>query len=509
MNAAFKLGSVLNATSTIEQTYVNWVGPAQDTASSTACWRKARIAKTCPLGYESKLGMCWTQCPYSYPVKCGLECIRQNDDCGSAVFSKVSSLVSTGFGIASWSVYGDMSKWTKSFQRAFRCTKYMISLTRSLIKFLRNINIWYPETPQDKLLTILYQIDNVIIDIPVAITYCMGSKVPMKVKYADSVITTAEYILREVMWHGDYIVSSWSNFKNFMKKIAFGDAIDSLNGTDIKSLKSALKSNSTCGYDMKRLLDRTWMTVAELRRLNPQISEDDIRVIMSHSNLVLNDIPIATNNCMDELLEKSDEYTAYATRDKLRKTFGAIVDDLISSGTSNNGTLLTAGEYAFKIADRAIGYWSIWDPFYISSLISEYVEPICGPTQLIGEIDDGNAEKALGMKTARDAFNNSEGMWTKVGDGTVTITFKSVDTKDVSVNIKSGGYKVDEVDVPAGKTVNWTSNSTVLGGKTLYLDRWRPGFLGLPGTRGGSLMLWIPHSTQGGSLQLNAMLNVS
>ncbi|KAL3660050.1 hypothetical protein V7S43_014972 [Phytophthora oleae] len=508
LNAAFKLGSVLNATSTIEQTYVNWVGTALDDSYSRACWRKAHIAKTCPLGYEDKLGMCWTQCPYSYPVACGLECIRQNDDCGAEVFYKVAVVVQTALSLSAWSVYGDMTKWAKSVQVAIKCTKYMISLTKSLVRYIRYIKVHDPETTQDKLLSILYQIDNVIIDIPVTISYCIGKKASDEVKFTDSVLTTAEYALRDIISNGAAIVSSWSAFTNFMKNITLGGSISSLSDTDITSLKSALKSNTTCGYDMKRLLDRTWMTVAELRRLNPEISEDDIRVVMSHSNLVLNDIPIATNNCMNELLEESDELTAYATRDTLRKTFGAIVDDLISAGTSNNGTLLRFGEYAFKIADRAIGFWSIWDPFYVSSVISEFVQSICGPTQLVGEIDDGNVKKALGMSIVQDAFNHSTGMWTKNGDGIVTINFKSADTKDVSVNIKSGGDKIAEVLVRAGKTRTWKANVTELAGKTLYLDRWRPGFLDLPGTGGGSLLLWVPQSTKG-SLDLTAVLNVS
>ncbi|KAL4095264.1 hypothetical protein PRIC1_008641 [Phytophthora ramorum] len=156
-----------------------------------------------------------------------------------------------------------------------------------------------------------------------------------------------------------------------------------------------------------------------------------------------------------------------------------------------------------------MGFYAIWDPWYVSTVVSEYFQPICGPTELIGEIDDGTAMKALGMKIVQGAFNSSDGMWTRVGDGTVTITFKSVDTEDVTVNVKSGGDKVDEVDVGAGETVTWTSNVTALGGKTLYLDRWRPGFLDLPGTGGGSLLLWVPRSTQGGMLRLNVILNVS
>uniref|UniRef100_H3GHP7 Uncharacterized protein n=1 Tax=Phytophthora ramorum TaxID=164328 RepID=H3GHP7_PHYRM len=507
--AAFKLGSVLNATSTIEPTYVNWVGSAFDTLSSSACWRKARIAKTCPLGFESKLGTCWAQCPYSYPIECGMECIRQNDDCGLAIFGKIAVVVQTALSLASWGMYGDMTKWPKKIQLAIKCTKYMISLTKSLVKYIRYIKVHDPQASQDKILAILYQIDNVIIDIPVAISYCIGKKASDNVKFADSVLMTAEYALREVLYNGAAIVSSWDKFAAFMKNITFGDSIASLEQTDITNMKTALESNSTCGYDMTRLLDRTWMTVAELRRRNPDISEDDIRAIMSQSNLVLNDIPIATNNCMGELIAESDEATAYATRDTLRKTFASVVDDLISSGTSNNGTFLTAEKYAFKVADRAMGFYAIWDPWYVSTVVSEYFQPICGPTELIGEIDDGTAMKALGMKIVQGAFNSSDGMWTRVGDGTVTITFKSVDTEDVTVNVKSGGDKVDEVDVGAGETVTWTSNVTALGGKTLYLDRWRPGFLGLPGTGGGSLLLWVPRSTQGGMLRLNVILNVS
>ncbi|RLN48513.1 hypothetical protein BBJ29_001767 [Phytophthora kernoviae] len=142
-------------------------------------------------------------------------------------------------------------------------------------------------------------------------------------------------------------------------------------------------------------------------------------------------------------------------------------------------------------------------------LLSKFFQTICGPTEFVGEIDDGTAKEALGLSMVGKAFNHSAGNWTKVGDGTVSITFHSIDTKDVTVNIKSGGNKIAEVAVAAGKTVIWKSNAAALGGKTLYLDRWRPGFLGLPGTGGGSLLLWVPRSTQGGHLELEATLNAS
>ncbi|ETK75775.1 hypothetical protein L915_17660 [Phytophthora nicotianae] len=127
----------------------------------------------------------------------------------------------------------------------------------------------------------------------------------------------------------------------------------------------------------------------------------------------------------------------------------------------------------------------------------------------MGEIDDGTEDATLGLNTLQRAFKGSSSSWTRVGDGAVIINFTSTDTKDVSVNIMSGGDKIEEVDVKAGGTAQWTSNITTLGGKTLYLDRWRPGFLGFPGTGGGSLVLWVPRASRGGHLELNVKINVS
>ncbi|KUF99884.1 hypothetical protein AM588_10009755 [Phytophthora nicotianae] len=107
------------------------------------------------------------------------------------------------------------------------------------------------------------------------------------------------------------------------------------------------------------------------------------------------------------------------------------------------------------------------------------------------------------------AFKNSTMSWKRKGDGAVIVDFKSTDTKDVTVNIMSGGDKIDEVDVKAGGSAQWLSNVTRLAGRTLYMDRWRPGFLGLPGTGGGSLLLWVPHASEGGHLELQVKLNVS
>ncbi|KAL4100419.1 hypothetical protein PRIC1_008213 [Phytophthora ramorum] len=145
----------------------------------------------------------------------------------------------------------------------------------------------------------------------------------------------------------------------------------------------------------------------------------------------------------------------------------------------------------------------------ITGLIAAYLQTICGPTNFMGEIDDGTDPMTLGLTTIEEAFENSTMSWTKKGDGQIIINFKSTDTEDVTVNIMSGGDKIDELDVKAGGTGQWTSNVTALAGKTLYLDRWRPGFLGLPGFGGGSLLFWVPHANEGGHLEVEANLNVS
>lgn len=72
------------------------------------------------------------------------------------------------------------------------------------------------------------------------------------------------------------------------------------------------------------------------------------------------------------------------------------------------------------------------------------------------------------------AFKNTTLFWKRKGDGAVLVSFNSTDTKDVTVNIMSGGDKIDEVK--AGGSAQWISNVTALAGRTLYMDRWRPGF---------------------------------
>ncbi|KAG6943078.1 hypothetical protein JG688_00017794, partial [Phytophthora aleatoria] len=319
-----------------------------------------------------------------------MECIRQNDDCKLEIVTKVAYVFQSVMALSLFNL----------------CAKEMANLVKHLSKFVRNIMVTDPQTTQEKALDVLYQTDNVVFDIPVTIAECMGIVVKADpIRFYDKITNTVELIVRQVIADKESILESWDSFKAFMTKIALGESISDLKSSEITSLQSAIKSNSTCGYDIKRIADRTWMTVLSLRKQHPEMSENELRVYMSKSSLVLNDIPIATNNCMQELIAES----------------GVIVEDLIKSGTSNNGTYLTAEHYAYKIADKAASFYGVWD--------------ITG----IGNV--------IGLKTDGKAFNGSSGTWTKEGDGTVTVTFESSDTKDVTVNIHSAGGNIDEVDV--------------------------------------------------------------
>ncbi|OWZ20443.1 hypothetical protein PHMEG_0005134 [Phytophthora megakarya] len=439
-----------------------------------------------------------------------MECIRQNDDCKLEVVAKSAVLFQAVFALGIVNLYGQFKLLAKGVQNAVRCAKEIAVVVRGLTKYVRMVKAVDPQTPQAKILEFIYTADKFVFDVPIAIAVCMGITVDPNIRVADKITNSAELIVREIIINSDSILDSWSSFKAFMKRVLLGEAISKLGKTEITSLVTAIKSNTTCGYDMKSLADRTWLTLLALRKQNPQMSENELRVYMSKSNIVLNDIPIATNNCMEELIAESDEKTAYATRTTLRKTFGIIVEDLIKTGTSDNGTYLNAEEFAFKIADKALMLYGVWDIRGITQTVSEYFQTICGPTKFVGDIDDGPANKALGLTTVGKAFNGSHGVWSKDGDGTVTINFRSKDIEHVSVNIHSGGDKFEKVKVPAGASVTWNSNVSALGGKTLYLDRWRPGFLGLPGTGGGSLSLWMPRPPPtGGHLELDVMLKVS
>uniref|UniRef100_H3GEI4 Jacalin-type lectin domain-containing protein n=1 Tax=Phytophthora ramorum TaxID=164328 RepID=H3GEI4_PHYRM len=510
--ASYNIATALTAKSSVVPVYRNWVGP-RTVQGDSACYREAHFMDVCPSGYDRNeaTNTCWTECPIEFPVECGMECIRQNDDCGREIFYKVSSVFNVGINGVMDNWFGKFSEMAKGIRIAVMCSCMMVGEIRAILRYVRTIKTADPQASQDKILALLYQSNAVVVELPITIKLCLGGKAGPMWWLADRIMASTQFILSQILAHDDELVTSWSSFTAFIKGANFTAPPAMITKGEIGYLKDALKSNSTCGHDLQGLVERTWATVEALREQNPAITEDELRVKIQDTDLVKTDIAMVTSNCMELMISQSDEDTAYTTRDKLRKTFGVIINDLITTGKSDNGTSYKAKEYAYKVVNQGLNMWVVtgFDMSGVSSFISEYFQSICGPTQFMGEIDDGTDPDTLGLNTIQKAFQNSTMLWTKKGDGQVIINFTSYDTKNVTVNIFSGGDKVDEVDVAAGGKAQWKSNVTAMGGRTLYLDRWRPGFLGLPGTGGGSLMLWVPHAAQGGHLDLNARLNVS
>ncbi|OWZ13669.1 hypothetical protein PHMEG_00012964 [Phytophthora megakarya] len=407
--------------------------------------------------------------------------------------------------------FGKFANMAKAVRTSVYCSCMILGLIRAMMRYIRSIKSADPQASQDKIMTALFQSNAVVVELPITIKMCNGGKATKMWWLADRMMASTQYILSQVLANDDAIVTSFDRFRAFMKGANFTAPPEMITEGEIGYLKDALKSKSTCGHDLQGLVDRTWATIDALRDQNPGITEDQLRVAVQETELVKTDIAMVTSNCMELLVEQTNEAKAYQTRDKLRKTFGVIVNDLITKGKSNNGSSYQANEQTYNWLNQGLNFWVVtgFDMSGLSSMISDYFMSICGPTQFIGEVDDGTHPHTLGLNMVQRAFQNSTMSWTKKGDGQVIINFTSYDTKNVTVNIMSGGDKIDEVDVAAGGKATWRATVKQMGGKTLYLDRWRPGFLGLPGTGGGSLLLWVPHAAEGGHLDLNAHLNVS
>ncbi|POM79321.1 Hypothetical protein PHPALM_3049 [Phytophthora palmivora] len=405
-----------------------------------------------------------------------MECIRQNDDCGIEVSSKVTAVAMTIFSSATFGLFGELAKLGQKISWAVKCSNSMMLVYRGIIRYIRTMKAEDPQASDRKLLIALYQTSTVVTDLPIAITICMGKAVPPTgtLRLSQYMLSTAEWVIMQALAHDDSIISSWGKFRAFLTGANFTEAAEQITTGEIESLETAMKQNSSCGGDLKSLTDRVWWTVNEYRQDNPAITDDEIRLKISESDLVLYDVPTVTNNCMHQMISESTLATAYQTREVLRKTFGVIINDLIKSGKSDNGKSYEDKQKAYKVVDFAFSTVaaSLVDPTRITLLFAEYIQSICGPTQFMGEIDDGTAAATLGLNTIQDAFRGSTSSWTKKGDGVVIINFTSTDKKDVTVNIKSGGDKVAQVKVKAGGTASWKSTVKQLGGKTLYLDRW-------------------------------------
>ncbi|KAI9915915.1 hypothetical protein PsorP6_008286 [Peronosclerospora sorghi] len=485
----------------------NWVGPTIFGAKDTACYRKLtplNSQNTCPSGYWREDSDCMTQCPLSYPVECGVECIPQNNDCSANVLSKTASVLFVALNLATGNVFGSIRTVGKGVKWGIVCAKNVVEILRELSFYLRYRQKTAPMGTQAELLTAAYQANVVVFDLPITICSCLNIPTPTNAQYPEMVMSMVQGVVKQLVTNGDTVIESAENIQSLLTGHGLIPKDDSLK---VSELEDIVASNSSCGFQLKRLTDRVIQAV--LRYRSTGASQEDVRVLVYQSSIVLNDIPIVTNNCMGELLATKTKMVAYQTRDLLRKTFGVIVDQLIETGRTDEGKNVAENDYMLEMANLGLNVLSVVDPTGIAYMAAEFVQPICGPTAYVGEIDDGTLFNALGLLTVDEAFLGSYGTYTRAGDGVVHLIFESVDDKDVTVVIHSGGDEYAKVDVGAGGVTYWDGTFSELEDKTLYLDRWRPGVFGLPGSGGGSLLLWIPRSSEGGHITMHVRINPS
>ncbi|EGZ15941.1 hypothetical protein PHYSODRAFT_508902 [Phytophthora sojae] len=486
----------------------NWVGPTIGNAKDTACYRKTvpfDSKNICPVGYGKNDDDCITQCPMAYPVSCFLECIPQNDDCALNIAQKVASVAAVAFNAATAGLFGQVKAAYTTAKKLYLCAAAVISIIKSLIFYLRFTQTTAPQGDTEKLLAVAYQSDVVLVDLPVAVYSCLGLKVPPKLQWTGIVLMIVENIVKQAIINGDVIVSSAENVVNMLTNTSAIKSPDS----SVSELQDFMDKNTSCGFELKQLTDRVIFAVSDVRNKTPNAAIDDIRVTISKSPVVLKDIPTVTNNCMKEMLGTKTKQAAFETRDLLRKTVGVIIDQLIETGKTDMGESVKEDDYFMEVANLGLTVLGGMDPTGVVHMVSQFVQPTCGPTSFIGEIDDGNLYDTLGLTTVDQAFVGSYGWWSKTGDGVVRLIFESTDKEDVTVVVHSGGDNYAEVDVAAGDTVTWESTVSELQDKTLYLDRWRPGLLGMPGSGGGSLLIWIPRASEGGNLLMHVRINIS
>ncbi|KAG6968530.1 hypothetical protein JG687_00003702 [Phytophthora cactorum] len=308
---------------------------------------------TCPTNFNRNeaTNTCWAECPIAYPVECGMQCIRQNDDCMMETLNKIGAIGNSVLAIAAFGAFQKLWNVAEGVRFAFDCVNIMIGTMRSIFRYIRNIKTTDPTASTDKILNILYQSHNVVTDLPMAMYLCTGHYPPRTLDVSGRMLSTINWILLNAIGYKEDLIS----------------------------------------------------------------------------------------------------------------TFSGMIEDLVSKGKSKNGSDEDGNYFMYQAFGKTLISIAVtgFDMIGVMGLIATYLQTICGPTNFMGEIDDGTDPKTLGLTMIQQAFKNSTMSWNRKGDGAVIVNFKSTDTKNVTVNIMSGGDKIDEVDVNAGGSARWISNEVV------------------------------------------------
>ncbi|POM77253.1 Hypothetical protein PHPALM_5391, partial [Phytophthora palmivora] len=167
----------------------NWVGPTIGKASDTACYRKSMDFDSnniCPLGYSKD------------------------------ALAKIGSVVAVALNVATGGVFGQVLAAYKIARWAVLCVRNIVEVIRGLIYYLRYRQTSAPIGDTAEMLTIAYQADVVLFDLPIAICTCLGLPVPANAQFADTVLVIVEGIVKQAITNGDEIISTGANVMNLL-----------------------------------------------------------------------------------------------------------------------------------------------------------------------------------------------------------------------------------------------------------------------------------------------------
>ncbi|OWY93540.1 LOW QUALITY PROTEIN: hypothetical protein PHMEG_00037032 [Phytophthora megakarya] len=399
----------------------NWVDPTIEANSDTACSRPIEpfnSSKVCP----------------------------QNDDRTLEITQKTVAVVAALANVATTRIFGASFTGYKKAKELFLCA-VDVGVIRSLIYYIRFQQTTTPQGAVEEMLALAYQ----------SLYHCLGIPVPANLQVSGVVIMIVEAIVKQAIMMIYHLLQNTS-------------AVSSTHSS------AFLDTNSTCGYQLKRITDRVVRSVNIVHDKNVKISR---------SLLVLKDIPAATNNCMHELLSYKTEEAAFNTRDLLRKTFGVIVDQLIETATTDLGKFVAEKQYMLEATNLGS--------------FSQLVDLL----PLVVRLTTAHCTMRWGSRLSTKHFSEATGPGRKKRDGVVNLIFTSIDTKDVTVVVHSGGEDIAEVEVNLIHTATWNSTVSKLHDKVLYLDRWRPN---VSGSGGRSLKLWVPRASKGGHRTLYILI---
>ncbi|EEY63880.1 uncharacterized protein PITG_02379 [Phytophthora infestans T30-4] len=265
-----------------------------------------------------------------------MECIPQSADCTSEVLTKVKSFL----------------KVSEAIQLGVKCGQKLFTATSSL-----------------QLLSLVNQSDLVVNELPAAVCTCLN-------------IPDGTALLNP------------SNFLAFIKDLGVDDSVQKLDQDSLTQLQDVLTSGATCGTKLQTIIHKVTQFVIDAKSGNPATTISAIRQALSVSELFLSDIPAVTNNCVRNLTDD-----AFSTRDSLRTVVSTITDGLVEGSVDDDGKSISTVDYLAKVADMGLDVIAMFDPTGIAEMMSTFIQPICGPTAFMGEIDDGSLDDALALTT--------------------------------------------------------------------------------------------------------------